>query len=67
LRFRHFLEEWVLAKIILAEVNTTLQSISLSLKISIAADATLISALSWSKSEDDSRDPEMRQTTKGNQ
>jgi IS5 family transposase len=67
LRFRHFLEEFGLTKIILAEVNAILQSKGLLLKSGTAIDATLISAPGSTKNDGGSRDPEMHQTKKGNQ
>jgi len=67
LRFRHFLEEFGLTKIILAEVNAILQSKGLLLKSGTAIDATLISAPSSTRNDGGSRDPEMHQTKKGNQ
>ena len=56
LRFRHFLEEFGLTKIILAEVNAILQSKGLLLKSGTAIDATLISAPSSTKNDGGSRD-----------
>jgi IS5 family transposase len=67
LRFRHFLEEFGLTKIILAEVNAILQSKGLLLKSGTAIDATLISAPSSTKNDGGSRDPQMHQTKRGNQ
>jgi IS5 family transposase len=59
LRFRHFLEEFDLAKIILSEVNATLLTKRLFVRRGTAIDATLISAPSSTKNENGSRDPEM--------
>jgi IS5 family transposase len=67
LRFRHFLEEFGLTKIILAEVNAILQSKGLLLRSGTAIDATLISAPSSTKNDSGARDPDMHQTKKGNQ
>jgi len=65
LRFRHFLEEFGLTEIILAEVNAILQSKGLLLRSVTAIDATLISAPSSTKNDGGARDPEMHQTKKG--
>jgi len=67
LRFRHFLEEFGLAKVILSEVNATLQSKGLLLKNGTAIDATLIAAPTSTKNDSGTRDPQMHQTKKGNQ
>lgn len=66
LRFRHLLEEHGLAAQILVTVNRVLQERGLMLKSGTVVDATLISALSSTKSNTGERDPEMRQTKKGN-
>jgi len=66
LRFRHFLEEFGLTKIILAEVNAILQSKGLLLRSGTAIDATLISAPLSTQNDGGARDPEMHQTKKGN-
>jgi len=66
LRFRHFLEEFSLARVILAEVNVTLQSKGPLLRNGTAIDATLIAAPSSTKNDSGTRDPQMHQTKKGN-
>ncbi|NLG75112.1 MAG: IS5 family transposase [Xanthomonadaceae bacterium] len=66
LRFRHLLEKHELAAPILATVNAVLQQHGLMLKAGTVVDATLISAPSSTKNSTGERDPEMRQTKKGN-
>ncbi len=67
LRFRHLLEANNLSVQILATVNATLTAKGLLLKQGTVVDATLIAAPSSTKNQDGERDPEMRQTKKGNQ
>jgi len=66
LRFRHLLETHGLAAQILVTVNRVLQERGLMLKSGTVVDATLISAPSSTKNNTGERDPEMRQTKKGN-
>lgn len=66
-RFRHSPEEHQLAKQILATVDATLTDKSLKLLEGTVVDSTLIAAPSSIKSKDGERDPEMRETKKGNQ
>ncbi len=66
LRFRHLLEEHGLAAPMLATVNRVLQEHGLTLKTGTVVDATLIAAPSSTKNSKGERDPEMRQTKKGN-
>ena len=66
LRFRHLLEAHDLAAKLLATVNDTLAAKSLLLKSGSVVDATLIAAPSSTKNQTGTRDPEMRQTKKGN-
>ena len=66
LRFRHLLEEHGLAAPMLATVNRVLQERGLTLKTGTVVDATLIAAPSSTKNSKGERDPEMRQTKKGN-
>jgi IS5 family transposase len=66
LRFRHLLEEYDLTKAIFAEIGALLQEKGLLLKQGTIVDATIISAPSSTKNRSRSRDPEMRQTKKGN-
>jgi len=67
LNFRRLLEKHELATGILAVINGYLGDRGLSLKQGTIVDATLIHAPSSTKNKDGKRDPEMRQTKKGNQ
>lgn len=67
LRFRHLLERYGLAADMLRLVNDRLQAKGLLLRTGTAVDATLISAPSSTKNLSGERDPEMKQTKKGNQ
>jgi IS5 family transposase len=67
LRFRHLLEKHKLAAQILALINDMLASKGLLLRAGTVVDATLIAAPSSTKNASGERDPEMRQTKKGNQ
>ena len=67
LRFRHLLERHALAVDMLRVVNDLLQARGLMLRSGTAVDATLISAPSSTKNARGERDPEMKQTKKGNQ
>jgi IS5 family transposase len=66
LRFRHLLERHDLAVDMLRVVNDLLQYKGLMLRSGTAVDATLISAPSSTKNAEGERDPEMKQTRKGN-
>ncbi len=66
LRFRHLLERHDLAADMLRVVNDLLQHKGLMLRSGTAVDATLISAPSSTKNAGGERDPEMKQTRKGN-
>ena len=66
LRFRHLLEEQNLAADLLRVVNDILQAKGLLLRACTAVDATLIAAPSSTKNASGERDPEMKQTKKGN-
>jgi transposase, IS5 family len=67
LNFRHLLEANDLADDILATVNKHLERKGLMLKKGSIVDATIIAAPSSTKNQEGERDPEMRQTKKGNQ
>ncbi len=67
LNFRHLLEEYELAEDILKQVNKLLASKGRLLKRGAIVDATIIAAPSSTKYSTGERDPEMRQTKKGNQ
>ena len=66
LRFRHLLERHNLAVDTLRVVNDILQAKGLMMRTGTAVDATLISAPSSTKNAEGERDPEMKQTRKGN-
>jgi transposase, IS5 family len=66
LRFRHLLEEHDLAKAIFVEIGSLLEEKGLLLKQGTIVDATIIAAPSSTKNKTKSRDPEMKQTKKGN-
>jgi IS5 family transposase len=67
LRFRHLLEEHKLAANMLRVVNDILQAKGLMMRTGTVVDATLIAAPSSTKNAAGERDPEMKQTKKGNQ
>ena len=67
LNFRRLLETHDLARQLLEQVNTYLSRKGLSLRGGTIVDATIIAAPSSTKNGDGRRDPEMRQTRKGNQ
>lgn len=67
LRFRHLLEKHQLTDQILECVNTLLRDKGLLLKAGTVVDATLIAAPSSTKNQSGERDPEMKQSRKGNQ
>jgi len=66
LRFRHLLEEHELTEAIFNEVRSLLDEKGMLLKQGTIVDATIISAPSSTKNESRARDPEMKQTKKGN-
>jgi transposase, IS5 family len=66
LLFRHLLEKHDLTKAIFAEISGLLKEKGLLLKQGTIVDATIISAPSSTKNRSGKRDPEMRQTKKGN-
>jgi len=67
LRFRHVLEKHKLADQILQTINELLTAKGLLLKSGTVVDATLIAAPSSTKNASGERDPEMKQSKKGNQ
>ncbi len=67
LRFRHLLEKHELAPRILETVNDVLRANGLMLRAGTVVDATLIAAPSSTKNNSGQRDPEMKQSKKGNQ
>lgn len=66
LRFRHLLEKHDLTEAIFAEVRSLLEEKRLLLKSGTIVDATIIHAPSSTKNKSGKRDPEMKQTRKGN-
>lgn len=66
LRFRHLLEKHNLGEAIFHEINTLLVEKNLILSGGTIMDATIIAAPSSTKNGAKSRDPEMKQTKKGN-
>lgn len=66
LRFRHLLEKHNLTEAVFAEIRSLLEEKRLLLKAGTIVDATIIHAPSSTKNESGKRDPEMRQTKKGN-
>ena len=67
LRFRHALEKHRLAVQILQTVNDLLSAKGVMLKSGTVVDATLIAAPSSTKNSSGERDPEMKQSRKGQQ
>ena len=67
LRFRRLLEQHKLAPQILVVVNELLGAKGLLLRTGTVVDATLIAAPSSTKNASGERDPEMKQSKKGNQ
>jgi IS5 family transposase len=66
-RFRHLLEEHDLGQQLFDEVQRHLAAKGLKVATGTIVDATIINAPSSTKNADKARDPEMRQTKKGNQ
>lgn len=66
LNFRHMLEEHDLTKAMFETINGLMEQKGLLLRSGTIVDATIISAPSSTKNADGSRDPEMKQTKKGN-
>ena len=66
LRFRHLLEAHQLTLILFKEINQHLQERGITLKSGTLVDATIIHAPSSTKNTEQSRDPEMASTKKGN-
>jgi len=66
LRFRHLLERHNLAVDMLRVVNDILEAKGMMMRTGTVVDATLISAPSSTKNKEGERDPEMKQTKKGN-
>ncbi len=67
LKFRHLLEQHELSKALFDEMTAVLPERGLLLRQGTIIDATLIAAPPSTKNRTKSRDPEMKQTKKGNQ
>lgn len=67
LKFRHLLEKHQLSKALFDEMTAVLTERGLLLRQGTIVDATLIAAPPSTKNRSKSRDPEMKQTKKGNQ
>jgi transposase, IS5 family len=67
LNFRHLLEQHKLGDPILKAVNQHLKKNGIKVTTGTIVDATIISAPSSTKNEDQERDPQMHQTAKGKQ
>jgi len=67
LKFRRWLEEHKLSAVIFDEVKASLGRKGLYMKQGTIVDATIIAAPSSTKNASGQRDPEMKQTKKGNQ
>lgn len=67
LKFRRLLERHQLGERLFAEMGRVLQGSGMTLKTGTIVDATIIAAPSSTKNTDKARDPEMRQTRKGQQ
>ncbi|MCP4433245.1 MAG: IS5 family transposase, partial [Gammaproteobacteria bacterium] len=66
-KFRHLLERHNLGDRLFVLINEYLQENGLKVSTGTIVDATIINAPSSTKNKDKARDPEMRQTKKGNQ
>lgn len=66
LNFRHLLEEHDLTKAMFERINGLMEQKGLLLRSGTIVDATIIAAPSSTKNATESRDPEMKQTKKGN-
>ena len=67
LNFRHLLEKHGLGETLFEEINAHLASLGHRLKTGTIVDASIITAASSTKNRTGERDPQMRQTKKGNQ
>ena len=67
LKFRQLLERHNLARALFEEVNASLAVRGLYMKQGTIVDATIVAAPSSTKNQSGQRDPEMKQTKKGNQ
>ena len=67
LRFRHLLERHALTQRIFEEINAHLAEKGLFMREGTIVDATIVAAAPSTKNKAKQRDPEMKQTKKGNQ
>ncbi|MBB3332782.1 IS5 family transposase [Halomonas campaniensis] len=67
LRFRHLLEKHALTQRIFEEINAHLSEKGLFMREGTIVDATIVAAAPSTKNKAKQRDPEMKQTKKGNQ
>ena len=67
LRFRHLLEKHALTQRIFEEINAHLAEQGLFMREGTIVDATIVAAAPSTKNKAKQRDPEMKQTRKGNQ
>jgi len=67
LRFRHLLEKHALTQRIFEEINAHLAEKGLFMREGTIVDATIVAAAPSTKNQAKQRDPEMKQTKKGNQ
>lgn len=67
LKFRHWLEKHQLSQALFQEINRYLREKGLMISKGTMVDATIVHAPSSTKNREKRRDPEMRQTRKGNQ
>ncbi|GGY10887.1 IS5 family transposase [Litchfieldella qijiaojingensis] len=67
LRFRHLLEQHALTQRIFAEINAGLAEQRPFMREGTIVDATIVAAAPSTKNQAKQRDPEMKQTKKGNQ
>ena len=67
LRFRHLLEKHALTQRIFEEINAHLAEQGLFMREGTIVDATIVAAAPSTKNKAKQRDPEMKQTKKGNQ
>src|ERR1044071_3701498 len=67
LNFRHWLEGHDLTRVLFDEIGAMLEERGLLMRQGTIVDATIIAAPPSTKNKNKARDPEMRQTKKGNQ
>jgi len=67
LKFRHLLQDNELTRALFDEINAHLAQRGLLMRSGTIVDATIIAAPSSTKNQEQSRDPDMHQTKKGNE